>query len=82
MASLTQEIVIKNELRPCIAKGKKALFHKWIEEANIAIKLTYALVEFENGVIKRVDPEEVTFCDGKLEMFEKETALFKCEGTE
>ena len=36
MASLiTETITIKQELRPCFAYGRKALFHNWIEKKDM-----------------------------------------------
>ena len=41
-------IKIEVELRPCLANGKKALFHTWIKEK------TRALVEYEDGTLSQV----------------------------
>jgi len=38
MAQMTSEIILKNELRPCIVNGQKALFHKWAETENVILK--------------------------------------------
>ena len=38
MAQITSEFIIKNELRPCIVNGQKALFHKWAETENVILK--------------------------------------------
>lgn len=38
MAQLTSEFIIKQELRPCIVHGKKALFHKWTEKEELFLK--------------------------------------------
>lgn len=48
---------IEYKLRPCRVKGRKALFHMW---SNIPTK-TYAIVEFEDGTVKTIDPEDVKF---------------------
>lgn len=92
MASLTQEIVVKKEYRPCMIDGKKALFHKWSDEAEIVppsnligghaggvIKATFGLIEYEDGTIHKAYPEEIVFCDNKLKEMEREIDLFNCE---
>lgn len=38
MAQMFSEIILKNELRPCIVNGQKALFHKWAETENVILK--------------------------------------------
>ena len=66
------------ELRPCLFKDKKALFHRWEEvsqavEAGIAIgshsagwlKYTLAIIEFENGEIAEVSPTLIKFLDSE-----------------
>lgn len=35
MARLSEEIIVKPELRPCWVNGEKALFHKWIVEEKV-----------------------------------------------
>lgn len=64
--------------RPCLANGKKAFFHKWIDVSSVVppspmvggapggtVKQTYALVEYEDGTINRCYPEEIKFLDRK-----------------
>lgn len=66
------------ELRPCLVKDKKALFHKWVEYSDVVapsimvggapggvIKCTFAIVEYENGEVHRHYPEEIRFSDRK-----------------
>lgn len=76
------------ELRPCLFKDKKALFHRWDEvsqavEAGFAIgshpagwlKYTLAIIELEDGKIVEVSPELIKFLDSDkvfLNYFEKE----------
>lgn len=68
----------KKEFRPCLANGKKAFFHRWIECSDVVppspmvggapggvIKSTFAIVEFEDGTINRCYPEEIKFLDRK-----------------
>lgn len=60
MASLSSEIVITHELRPCYVDGKKALFHRWIDKETPIVKINAMLTEkaldrikskIENGMI-------------------------------
>lgn len=106
MATLPQ-IIIKQELRPCIVDGKKALFHKLDTEERVMLKagtfmrpeeadsigkeikkraakdkfvifpnyltphkvsVTQALVEYEDGTMERVQPEQVRFIDTQAHM--------------
>lgn len=70
------KITITSELRPCIVNGKKALFHRWTDRSEIVapsymvgghgggvVKDTFALVEFEDGVIKECSCVGIKFCD-------------------
>jgi hypothetical protein len=79
MANLSSEISIKIELRPCIVKGRKALFHKWSDKSNIVppspmigghdggvLKLTVGIIEYEDGVITECYPYEIRFVDAKF----------------
>lgn len=56
---------------------KKAIFHRWVDLAYVVspgltlgshnggqIRKTLALVEYENGQIEKVEPNDVTFTDG------------------
>lgn len=106
MDGLTFEsLFISGEYRPCTVYGNKALFHRWIEEEKLIIKVdstlriktehisialrdyhkngiiapglstekityTYALVEFEDGHVEKVEPTDVVF-DNSYEKFKK-----------
>ncbi|MBR1749939.1 MAG: hypothetical protein IJ740_03515 [Ruminococcus sp.] len=69
----SNKIIISTETRPCYVMvttaGKyKAFFHCWTYEHEkfgkySAIKV-YALCEFENGSLKKIDPENIMFADG------------------
>ena len=74
MAALS-DITIMTERRCCFVREERALFHRWIDRAEVVapsplqgghgggeIKWTMALVEFEDGHIEYVDPVEVRFC--------------------
>ena len=67
MASCT-DIIIKQEYRSCLVKGKKALFHKWLTKYDLIYKSEYAkgLVEFENGYVGEFKSEDIQFCDNKI----------------
>lgn len=62
MASIGHEIKIAMEMRPCwvsvYGKKKKALFHRWFEFSYLAL---YAVVEYEDGKMDKVDVEDVVF---------------------
>lgn len=70
------ECVLRRELRPCLVKGEKGLFHEWEQFQEIippspligghgggVIGKVYGLVEFENGEIRRVEPTLIKFTD-------------------
>ncbi len=72
----------KNKYRPCIVRGRKALFHMWenfskpvAAELHIGgapagvLSLTLAIVEFEDGTVDRVLPQEVKFADNKFKEY-------------
>lgn len=74
MASLNSEIIIKQELRPCVVKyekcDEKGLFHKWIQIPDlIRNKITVGLVEFEDGTMDEVPISKIKFIDNKMEEF-------------
>lgn len=79
MASFT-DIIIKQEYRQCLVKGKKALFHKWLTKYDLIHRSEYAkgLVEFENGCVGEFNSEDIQFCDYKI----KEYAFEKGKETE
>ncbi len=73
---------IEVELRPCLAAGQKALFHKWVEISNIVepspkigghsggiVKSTLGLVEYEDGATGLVYPTNIIFKDEKIKEF-------------
>lgn len=84
---LTNEIILKKELRPCIVNGQKALFHGWEQKADVIppslmrgghsggeIKLALGIIEREDGTIHKAYPEEIRFIDGKVEAYFSECA--------
>jgi len=70
-------IEISYNLRPCTVCGKKALFHRWVEEAypigasiqsggcpGGQIRNTFGLVEFEDGSLELASVENMRFVPG------------------
>ncbi len=86
----------QNEYRICKVEGKNALFHRWNEHCEVVepspmiggtpggqIKYITGIVEFEDGSIREVYPEAITFKDNKLNKFayiEEETNNFAGSG--
>ncbi len=79
MAKLSNEIFIREELRPCMVKNRKALFHKWSDKSKIVgpsymvgghkggvLKYTVGIIEYEDGVITECYPSEIHFSDSKF----------------
>lgn len=67
------------ERRACIARGKKAFFHKWTTRKQVImpspmigghpggqLEFTFGLVEYEDGTIEEIVPAAITFIDGKV----------------
>lgn len=65
-------------LRPCLARGKKAFFHKWAEYSDVVApspmvggqpggvtKAVFAIVEFDDGTVSRCLPEKIRFLDAQ-----------------
>lgn len=110
MAELIKEIIVKPELRPCMANGVIALFHKWITDEKVFLVFdspipydtkekiinkfnesdvipnccdiekamqNFALVEFEDGTIEKIAPENVEFLDSEEQFLEYEPYLNK-----
>lgn len=78
MASLSSVISVQKELRPCMVKKRKALFHRWSDKSEIVspspmigghsggvIRLTVGIVEYEDGVVTECYPYEIRFLDSK-----------------
>ena len=73
-----QAIMQEIEYRPCWVFGRKGLFHRWINTAKPTLprgqeldentryfqyRATKALVEFENGAMETVWPQDLVFAD-------------------
>lgn len=66
--------------RPCYVKGRKAVFHRWCNTANPVLprgmdpnderahyfqhRSTTAIVEYMDGTVERVWPQDLEFADG------------------
>lgn len=79
------------EYRPCYVNGRRALFHRWVNTANPVLpkgveaddpkarffqhRHTAGLVEYEDGTVERVWPQEIRFADspGRFKGYEWET---------
>lgn len=73
-------------LRPCVWNGRPARFHRWCDWSEIVepsamvgghnggeLRYTVGIVEFEDGTIKRVLPQDIRFMDGaKMDAKEEE----------
>lgn len=78
------DITVKIELRPCLAKGEKALFHRWITEEQIVsgdlIKVKpKALVEYEDGRLRLIDYINIIFLDNAISEYVFNTENIKAE---
>lgn len=64
------------KLRPCLVRGKKALFHQWIESKYFIepssligeiiggqICINYAVVEYADGSLSVCKPENIVFLE-------------------
>lgn len=70
-------IDICNKVRPCYVHGERAMFHCWAQESYVVgpsllvgghnggtVAFVKGIVEFENGGVSKVDPENIQFADG------------------
>lgn len=69
----------ENEYRPCYVNGRRALFHRWVNTANPVLpkgvspdderakffqhRSTTGLVEYADGTMERVWPQDIRFAD-------------------
>ena len=74
-------ITVERELRPCIVNGKKAFFHCWEDRSEIrnavlkgtisgVVRGTFAIVEYEGGVVAECYPYEIKFIDNKFREYD------------
>jgi hypothetical protein len=77
MAIPNNHIKIKLECRPCYVEGRKAMFHMWSSVQQLvppsilnwghnggAVRSVLGIVEFEDGKVAQVRPEQIRFADG------------------
>lgn len=65
--------------RPCLARGRRAIFHRWVNSAHPLLprgmepgenaryyqyRRTEALVEYEDGTVARIFTSNIQFIDG------------------
>ena len=75
------KIVIEQETRLCHVKGKKCLFHRWIDRSEVidasplrgghsggTLRVTFALVVGEDGKVFEVFPTDVIFADDRCKL--------------
>lgn len=79
MARTLGKFEIGPGLRPCIAKGRRAFFHRWADSARpgvprgveeteemeyFQIYSVHGIVEYEDGTVDRAWPFDIRFIDG------------------
>lgn len=63
-------ITISQDYRPCIVSEKIALFHKWVHTKNLlGQEFEVGIVEYEDGNIEEVTPNNIRFCDNKIKEY-------------
>lgn len=75
-------VTTKAELRPCIADGRKALFHRWCDRCEVVapslmkgghsggeVRWVAAIVEYEDGTCGTVQPSDIRFLDNQHENY-------------
>lgn len=75
MSALDGTITITHEeYRPCLAKGKKALFHRWFETCYSYDKTPriLAIVEYEDGTVDEINTRLLKFLDSDELFLENE----------
>ena len=71
------EIKVCGEYRPCLVAGRKALFHRWADRAELRAPSAlgtpggqlcqlFGIVEYEDGQVSEVYPNKIRFLDNKL----------------
>lgn len=84
MAELERKLIVSNsEMRPCIAHGKKAFFHRWADKSEIVppsvlkgghgggvVRGVLAIVEYEDGTVGEACPENIKFLDAPHDQYD------------
>lgn len=70
----TGNIEISLPLRPCLAYGKRALFHRWADKARGDHSTgqnwnVVGIVEYEDGSVSTAYPEYIQFLDSKFKEY-------------
>ena len=76
---------METKFRPCTVKGKRGVFHGWFQYDGVRlnnsgrmidgnIKFLSGLVEFEDGSVQRVEPENIKFEDSSTVFTDVERA--------
>lgn len=73
------EINVCGGCRPCLVAGRKALFHRWADRAELRgasalrggapggqLWQLFGIVEYEDGQVSEVYPNKIRFLDNKL----------------
>lgn len=84
MAKLFQKVEVKQELRPCMVNGRRALFHRWADGARpvtprgveadettqrYQLYNVHGIVEYEDGEVARVWPSDIRFIDSDFDQY-------------
>lgn len=56
----TKKRKTEQTIRPCETDGGKAYFHRWVQDERA---ITFALIEYLDGTVEKVNPETVRFTD-------------------
>lgn len=79
LAPVVHVITEPDRRRPCLARGRRAIFHRWVNSAHPLLprgtepgenaryyqfRRTEALIEYEDGTVARVFPSDIQFIDG------------------
>ena len=95
MAEAKMKLTVETaEYRPCYVDGKKALFHRWtdvpflspskvcwgLSEDEATDYHALAIVEYEDGTVYRVFPEQVRFVPGLMNEYDFEEAVMNETG--
>lgn len=79
MALFGQKITVTQERRPCIVNGRRAMFHRWADNArpvtprgieekepadHYQLHTVGGIVEYYDGTVERVWPSDIRFIDG------------------
>ncbi len=51
---MDSDILVKPQLRPCLANGKKAFFHRWVESEELFISIDLSLPYEERMIVDKM----------------------------